>query len=122
MPCCQVTSLLLAGILEPDTEKMDNFYLDGRMLMARLKYIELVCIQQKVLLASHEIMHFVVFFADGNLLKVIDGAHLDCVMKTHPSLNSAVHLLPEHALVSGEDNIPGLIPSPTGELFTSDKT
>uniref|UniRef100_A0A3B5KZK9 Nephronophthisis 4 n=1 Tax=Xiphophorus couchianus TaxID=32473 RepID=A0A3B5KZK9_9TELE len=53
---------------------------------------------------------------------VIDGAHLDCVMKTHPSLNSAVHLLPEHALVSGEDNIPGLIPSPTGELFTSGKT
>uniref|UniRef100_A0A3B3VZC3 Nephronophthisis 4 n=1 Tax=Poecilia latipinna TaxID=48699 RepID=A0A3B3VZC3_9TELE len=52
----------------------------------------------------------------GNLLKVIDGAHLDCVMKTHPSLNSAVHLLPEHALVSGEDNIPGLILSPAGEV------
>ncbi|XP_054904639.1 nephrocystin-4 isoform X2 [Poeciliopsis prolifica] len=53
----------------------------------------------------------------GSLLKVIDGAHLDCVMKTHPSLNSAVHLLPEHALVSGEDNIPGLIPSPTGDAL-----
>ncbi|XP_008411314.1 nephrocystin-4 isoform X1 [Poecilia reticulata] len=53
----------------------------------------------------------------GNLLKVIDGAHLDCVMKTHPSLNSAVHLLPEHALVSGEDNLPGLIPSPAGDAL-----
>ncbi|XP_015235683.1 PREDICTED: nephrocystin-4 [Cyprinodon variegatus] len=51
----------------------------------------------------------------GNILKVIDGAHLDCVVKTHPSLNCAMHLLPENALVSGKENIPGLIPSPTGD-------
>ncbi|MEQ2245239.1 hypothetical protein ILYODFUR_025529 [Ilyodon furcidens] len=59
--------------------------------------------------------------SDGNLLKVIDGAHLDCQVKTHPSLKSAMHLLPENALVSGEDTIPGLISSPTGELFTFGK-
>ncbi|KAM4737861.1 nephrocystin-4 isoform 2-T2 [Anableps anableps] len=53
----------------------------------------------------------------GKLLKVIDGAHLDYVVKTHPSLNSAVHLLPENAIVSGEDKIPGVIPSPTGDAL-----
>ncbi|XP_047228161.1 nephrocystin-4-like isoform X4 [Girardinichthys multiradiatus] len=53
----------------------------------------------------------------GNLLKVIDGAHLDCQVKTHPSLKSAMHLLPENALVCGEDTIPGLISSPTGDVL-----
>uniref|UniRef100_A0A146WLA6 Nephrocystin-4 n=1 Tax=Fundulus heteroclitus TaxID=8078 RepID=A0A146WLA6_FUNHE len=52
-----------------------------------------------------------------NLLKEIDGAHLHCVLKTHPSLNSAMHLLPENAFVCGEDNIPGLIPSPAGDAL-----
>lgn len=57
-------------------------------------------------------------FADSGLLKIIDGAHLDCVVKNHPSLLSVTHLLPENVLVSGDDNIPGLTASPTGELYT----
>ena len=56
-------------------------------------------------------------FADSSLLKIIDGAHLDCAVKNHPSLLSVMHLLPENVLVSGDDNIPGLAASPTGELY-----
>lgn len=105
-------------ILEHDSEEMDNICLDGPLLMARLKYhIELICILENKF-ACLSWNHICYLFADGNILKVIDGAHLDCVVKTHPSLNCAMHLLPENALVSGKDNIPGLIPSPTGTLFT----
>uniref|UniRef100_A0A3Q2ZLY6 Nephrocystin 4 n=1 Tax=Kryptolebias marmoratus TaxID=37003 RepID=A0A3Q2ZLY6_KRYMA len=52
-----------------------------------------------------------------NLLKIIDGAHLDCVVKNHPPLASVMHLLPENALVSGDDIIPGLAASPTGDAL-----
>lgn len=118
MPCRQVTSLRLVGILEPDTEEMESFYLDGLMIMARLKYhIELHLYSAKTLLVSSWSHKFCCLFADGGLLKVIDGAHLDCVVKTHPSLKPAMHLLPENVLVSREDHIPGLIPSPTGEIY-----
>uniref|UniRef100_A0A667W8H4 Nephrocystin 4 n=1 Tax=Myripristis murdjan TaxID=586833 RepID=A0A667W8H4_9TELE len=50
-----------------------------------------------------------------NVLKTIDGAHLDCVIKGHPALVSMMHLLPENVLVSGDENIPGLAASPTVE-------
>ncbi|KAM9752077.1 nephrocystin-4 isoform 2-T2 [Menidia menidia] len=53
----------------------------------------------------------------SSLLKVIDGAHLDCVVKRHPSLLSVMHLLPENILVSGLDDIPGLAASPTGDAL-----
>ncbi|XP_068454179.1 nephrocystin-4 isoform X2 [Clinocottus analis] len=53
----------------------------------------------------------------GNLLKTIDGAHFDCVVKKHPALNPAMHLLPENVLVSGNENIPGLATSPTGDAL-----
>ncbi|XP_013875853.1 nephrocystin-4 isoform X2 [Austrofundulus limnaeus] len=52
-----------------------------------------------------------------NLLKIIDGSHLDCVVKKHPPLASVMHLLPENALVSGDDIIPGLAASPTGDAL-----
>lgn len=45
----------------------------------------------------------------------VEGAHLECVVKKHPALDSAMHLLPENALVSGDENIPGLMSSPTGK-------
>ncbi|KAM9342563.1 nephrocystin-4 [Pholidichthys leucotaenia] len=48
----------------------------------------------------------------SRLLKVIDGAYLDCGVKSHPALGSVVHLLPENVLVSGNESIPGLTPSP----------
>lgn len=57
------------------------------------------------------------FFADTSLLKIIDGEHLDCVVKNHPALVSVMHLLPENVLVSGDENIPGLAASPTGTLY-----
>lgn len=53
--------------------------------------------------------------ADGDLLKIIEGAHLDCVIKSHPAVVSMMHLLPENVLVSGDENIPGLEASPTGK-------
>ncbi|XP_008278421.1 nephrocystin-4 [Stegastes partitus] len=53
----------------------------------------------------------------GGLLKVIDGAHLDCVVKNHPTLVSVMHLLPENVLVSGNEEIPGLTASPTGDAL-----
>uniref|UniRef100_A0A667WGD4 Nephrocystin 4 n=1 Tax=Myripristis murdjan TaxID=586833 RepID=A0A667WGD4_9TELE len=52
-----------------------------------------------------------------NVLKTIDGAHLDCVIKGHPALVSMMHLLPENVLVSGDENIPGLAASPTGDAL-----
>ncbi|CAJ1055521.1 nephrocystin-4 [Xyrichtys novacula] len=50
-------------------------------------------------------------------LKTIEGAHMDCVVKNHPALVSVMHLLPENVLVSGDDNIPGLAASPTGDAL-----
>jgi len=92
--------------------------------MAGGKYhIDLICIQRKSLPVCHamdvNIHHEFVMslFTDSGLLKVIDGAHLDCVVKKHPSLLSAIHLLPENVLVSGVDNIPGLAASPTGDFL-----
>ncbi|XP_069383220.1 nephrocystin-4 isoform X3 [Paralichthys olivaceus] len=52
-----------------------------------------------------------------SLLKTIDGTHLDCVVKKHPALVSMMHLLPENVLVSGDENIPGLAASPTGDAL-----
>lgn len=60
-------------------------------------------------------------FADGSLLKTIDGAHLECVIKNHPVLASVMHLLPENVLISGDENIPGLAASPTGKLHNTGK-
>ncbi|CAG6021161.1 unnamed protein product [Menidia menidia] len=59
------------------------------------------------------LLHPLLKDTDSSLLKVIDGAHLDCVVKRHPSLLSVMHLLPENILVSGLDDIPGLAASPT---------
>ncbi|XP_061830665.1 nephrocystin-4 isoform X2 [Nerophis lumbriciformis] len=53
----------------------------------------------------------------GDLLKTIDGAHLECGLKGHPSLAPMMHLLPENVLVSKDENIPGLAPSPTGDAL-----
>ncbi|XP_044066903.1 nephrocystin-4 isoform X1 [Siniperca chuatsi] len=53
----------------------------------------------------------------SSLLKTIEGAHLDCVIKNHPALVSMMHLLPENVLVSGDENIPGLAASPTGDAL-----
>ncbi|XP_061760784.1 nephrocystin-4 isoform X2 [Nerophis ophidion] len=53
----------------------------------------------------------------GDLLKAIDGAHLECGLKGHPSLAPMMHLLPENVLVSKDENIPGLAPSPTGDAL-----
>ncbi|KAF7645411.1 hypothetical protein LDENG_00204890, partial [Lucifuga dentata] len=53
----------------------------------------------------------------ANLLKAIEGAHLDCVIKSHPVMLSVMHLLPENVLVSGHENIPGLAVSPTGDAL-----
>ncbi|XP_038579550.1 nephrocystin-4 isoform X3 [Micropterus salmoides] len=53
----------------------------------------------------------------SSLLKTVDGAHLECVIKNHPALVSMMHLLPENVLVSGDENIPGLAASPTGDAL-----
>ncbi|XP_041655501.1 nephrocystin-4 [Cheilinus undulatus] len=54
---------------------------------------------------------------DYSLLKTIEGARLDCVIKNHPALVSVMHLLPENVLVSGDENIPGLAASATGDAL-----
>ena len=54
------------------------------------------------------------FFLDGSILSALEGSHLDCVLKGHPALGPAMHLLPQNTLVSGSEDIPGLEPSPTG--------
>ncbi|XP_070696158.1 nephrocystin-4 [Pempheris klunzingeri] len=53
----------------------------------------------------------------SSLLKTIDGAHFDCTIKNHLPLVSVMHLLPENVLVSGDENIPGLAASPTGDAL-----
>lgn len=54
-------------------------------------------------------------------MKTIDGAYLECAVKSHPALASMMHLLPEHVLMCGNENIPGLTPSPTGKLSSQMK-
>ncbi|KAM9786039.1 nephrocystin-4 [Neosynchiropus ocellatus] len=57
--------------------------------------------------------------ADCNiLLKTVDGAHLDCSVKSHPALLSMMHLLPENVLVSGGESIPGVVESPSGDSLS----
>lgn len=56
-------------------------------------------------------------FADHRILRIIEGAHLACVLKNHPALGSVMNLLPENVLVSGDENVPGLAASPTGKLY-----
>ncbi|KAM9855195.1 nephrocystin-4 [Aulostomus maculatus] len=53
----------------------------------------------------------------SGLLKSIEGAHLEVVVKSHPALVPMMHLLPENVLVSGDENIPGLTASPTGDAL-----
>ncbi|XP_044207791.1 nephrocystin-4 isoform X2 [Thunnus albacares] len=53
----------------------------------------------------------------SSILKTIDGAHLICVVKSHPALVSMMHLLPENVLVSGDENIPGLTASAAGDAL-----
>lgn len=60
-------------------------------------------------------------FTDSTAFKTIDGAHLDCVVRRHPALASMMHLLPENVLVSGDENIPGLIASPAGKVHLTGK-
>lgn len=64
---------------------------------------------------------YVFLFTDSSVLKTIDSAHLECVVKRHPALVSMMHLLPENVLVSGDENIPGLAASPTGKLHITVK-
>ncbi|XP_056158185.1 nephrocystin-4 [Lampris incognitus] len=52
-----------------------------------------------------------------SFLKAIDGVHLDCIVRSHTALGSMMHLLPENVLVSGDDIIPGLAASPTGDAM-----
>lgn len=69
----------------------------------------------EILKTSPIIFFFFHVIADNSLLTSVEGAHLECVIKKHPALDSAMHLLPENALVSGDENIPGLMSSPTGK-------
>ncbi|XP_068161997.1 LOW QUALITY PROTEIN: nephrocystin-4 [Antennarius striatus] len=53
----------------------------------------------------------------NSLLVANDGSCLDCAIKKHPALVSMMHLLPENVLLSGDENIPGLAASPTGDAL-----
>ncbi|KAJ8016670.1 hypothetical protein DPEC_G00009660 [Dallia pectoralis] len=53
----------------------------------------------------------------NKLLVPIVGTHLVCSLKAHPALDPVVHLLPQNMLVSGDENIPGIRPSPTGDCL-----
>ncbi|XP_056895840.1 nephrocystin-4 isoform X2 [Takifugu flavidus] len=53
----------------------------------------------------------------NGLLAAVEGAHLECVIKKHPAMDPAMHLLPENVLVTGDENIPGLLSSPTGDAL-----
>ncbi|XP_028309710.1 nephrocystin-4 isoform X2 [Gouania willdenowi] len=50
----------------------------------------------------------------SRVLKIIDGAHLECELKNHPALVPMIHLLPENVLICGDEIIPGLAASPSG--------
>ncbi|XP_051913301.1 nephrocystin-4 isoform X2 [Hippocampus zosterae] len=63
----------------------------------------------------HPLLKDVVDYSDH--LKAIDETHLECVLKRHPALASMMHLLPENVLVSGNETIPGLAASPTGDAL-----
>ncbi|XP_055746955.1 nephrocystin-4-like [Salvelinus fontinalis] len=46
------------------------------------------------------------------LLPAINETHLVCSLKLHHALEPAMHLFPQN-MVPGEENIPGVTPSPT---------
>ncbi|KAM6977015.1 nephrocystin-4 [Aplochiton taeniatus] len=52
---------------------------------------------------------------DSSLLTTVEGGHLDCQVKTHPALAPIMHLFPENMLLSGDEDVPGLVTSPTGD-------
>ncbi|XP_034151686.1 nephrocystin-4 isoform X2 [Esox lucius] len=51
----------------------------------------------------------------NKLLVPIIETHLVCRLKPHPALAPVIHLFPQNMLVSGDENIPGIRPSPTGD-------
>uniref|UniRef100_A0A3B4G272 Nephrocystin 4 n=1 Tax=Pundamilia nyererei TaxID=303518 RepID=A0A3B4G272_9CICH len=65
---------------------------------------------------------YISVISNHNMLKISEGAHLACVLKKHPALDSVLHLFPENVLVSGEENIPGLVASPTGDALLKPQT
>lgn len=67
-------------------------------------------------LRRHEnLITFLLFFADSSVLKPVEESYLELAIKNHPALDSVMHLLPENVLVSGDENIPGLVASPAGK-------
>lgn len=95
---------------------MDAIVFVGLLMIVnwtRVSFKAAICCE----LLKNSLIIFVLFhfIADNSLLTSVEGAHLECVLKKHPALDAAMHLLPENVLISGDENIPGLMSSPTGK-------
>ncbi|KAK7883996.1 hypothetical protein WMY93_027119 [Mugilogobius chulae] len=55
------------------------------------------------------------------VLRPVEGAHLDLTVKSHSALASALHLFPENVLLCGDDEVPGLVDSPSGGALLKPK-
>lgn len=113
--CLLVRWLTASGeILDSDPQKrwLTVLWLDYCIYLVFIQSSNLPCSECTIFKKSTQIFHV---FVDSSVLKTIEGAHLDCVIKKHPGLDSMMHLLSENVLVSGDENIPGLAASPTGK-------
>lgn len=107
-------------ILACDAKEMDAIVCVGLLMIVnwtRVSFKAAVCweISEKKT-SRHNVL---CVFADNGLLAAVEGAHLECVIKKHPAMDPAMHLLPENVLVTGDESIPGLLSSPTGKSHQS---
>lgn len=102
-------------ILACNAKEMDAIVCVGLLMTVnwtRVSFEAAVCCELLKTSPHYFLFHVI---ADKSLLTSVEGAHLECVIKKHPALDPAMHLLPENVLVSGDENIPGLMSSPTGK-------
>ena len=61
---------------------------------------------------------FFFFFKESSSLLPIEACTLSFVLQIHPPLEKVFHLIPENAIMSGDDFVPGILePQPDGKAF-----
>ena len=73
----------------------------------------------KGLLFFYEVVvSFFFFFKESSSLLPIEACTLSFVLQIHPPLEKVFHLIPENAIMSGDDFVPGILePQPDGKAF-----
>lgn len=64
------------------------------------------------------IVGLVVFhLTESPSLLAVEACNLSCVLQVHPVLEKVFHLIPENAIMGGDDFVPGILePQPDGKF------